>query len=122
MNNLFTHIKRLIAPSRLEPEAFDAYLYRLPDHIEVSWTRDGEYLVGQISEEKGTYMTQARSGDEFMEMVNDAVYTMHDIPEGYRSTIGKFRAYNPSPQELKKLQDRAVKSSRLSARRQMRVA
>ena len=110
----------LISP-QLEREAFDAYFYRLPEQISVSWMRDGKFIVGSIADEGHEFLTQAQSGDEFIEMVNDAVYTFHDIPESYREAIAEHRAYNPSLQERKKLEDAQVHNSVISFKKDIKA-
>ena len=115
------YIKKMLIPPSLEREAFDAYFYRLPDDINVSWTRDGKFIVGSITDGGHMFLTQAKSGDEFIEMVNDAVYTFHDIPEDYRDAIRMNRAYNPNLEERKKLEDVRVGSSSIVFRKDKKV-
>lgn len=122
MKRFVVKIQRLFSSPQLDREAFEAYLYRLPASIEVSWTRDSGYIVGTIKDTEQEYMTQAQSQEEFVDMVNDAVYTMHDIPEEYRDAVRSFQAYKPSSTQLKELGDLGVKSARLSVRRAMRAA
>ncbi|MEO6077652.1 MAG: hypothetical protein ABIP54_02605 [Candidatus Andersenbacteria bacterium] len=105
------YIKNMFESPRLEREAFDAYFYRLPENVNVSWVRDENYIVGSITDNGHEYMTQAQSADELIDMVNDAVYTFHEIPEQYREAIAQYRAYNPSDAQKKLLEDAHVKSS-----------
>lgn len=103
-------IKSLFRP-KLSREAFEAYFNRLPQFIEVSWFRDGKYIVGNIKAGDQEFMTQGLNGDDFIEMVNDAVYTMFDIPEDYIDVIEKAKTFQPPVEERKKLEDQSVQSS-----------
>lgn len=105
----------------LEPEAFNAYLHKLPKNIKVEWQRNGKLIVGEITAEKNKFMTQGYSGKEFVEMVNDAVYTMYDVPEDYRHAVRQSRAYNPSQDEQQKLEDAGVKKSSITFSKSKRV-
>jgi hypothetical protein len=115
MNKIISIFNKVLNTNkRLEPEVFDAYLHRLPGKIRVDWRRDGKYIIGEVTAEENKFMTQGRSGEEFVEMVNDAVYTMYDVPEDYRHAVRQSRAYNPSSDEQQKLEDVGIKSSAIS--------
>ena len=96
---------------KLSREAFGAYFYRLPSSIEVSWFRDGKYIVGTIKTEDQEFSTQGLDADDFIEMVNDAVYTMYDIPDEYIDLLKTVKTYSPQLKEKQKLQDASIKNS-----------
>jgi hypothetical protein len=89
--SLFTRTPEII------PEVRAVHYNHLPDTISVEWQRDGEYIVGIIKTENKEFMTQGKGADDFVEMVHDAVYTMYDVPELYRSVM---KAYTP-PEEFR---------------------
>lgn len=103
-------LKSLFKP-KLSREAVVAYFYRLPSSIEVSWFRDGKYIVGTIKTDGQEFPTQGVNPDDFIEMVNDAVYAMFDIPDEYIDLIKTIRTYSPPLEEKQKLQDTSVKGS-----------
>lgn len=99
---------------KLSKEAFEAYFNRLPDSIEVSWFRDGNFIVGKVKAGDNEFMTQGMSGDDFIEVVNDAVIAVNKIPRQYIDVVRKSRAYNPPIEEKKKLEDINIKNSVIS--------
>jgi len=98
----------------LDRDAFFAYFHKLPDKIQVGWFRDGKFIIGEINDGEHQFKTQAKSAQEFVKMVNDAIYTLHDIPADYVEELEKVKTYNPRPDELKKLADKNVESSHLN--------
>jgi hypothetical protein len=92
-------------------EALEAYFYRLPNRIQVSWQRDGQYIVGKVSDGKNEFVTQGRSPDDFIEMVNDGVLAIYDIPKEYTDAIHKLKTYVPASGEKQKLDDLSIASS-----------
>lgn len=122
--NLINHIKNLFAEPNPEftREAFEAYLHRLPDHIQVAWFRDGDFIVGKVSDGHNEFLTQAKSGAEFIEMVNDTIYTVYDIPRGYLEVVKQFRAFKPPAEELSRLDDGSISRSELSLQKNPRLA
>lgn len=105
----------------LEREAFDAYLHRLPESVNVAWERDGKYIVGYIEAGNESFATQGESVDEFIDMVNDAIYTVYDIPEGYKDVGSNFRAYNPPFADQERLQNLGVKKSTIFLKREQKA-
>ena len=96
---------------KLSKEAFDAYFYRLPESITVKWERDGKMIVGRVSDGSHEFVTQGHDAEEFVEMVNDAVYTVHGIPSAYMDVLRGVRSFAPSAQEQQKLADASVSGS-----------
>lgn len=78
--------------------------------VQVSWTRDGEYIVGTIHMDDQTFFTQGRSAKEFVEMVNDAIYAVYDVEPKYAKQLGHYRLV-PSKDEFEKLNNSAIKKS-----------
>lgn len=82
--------------------------------IEVSWTRDGEYIVGSIQVDGSTFMTQGKTAQEFVEMVNDALYAAYNVPLRYAQQLGGLYRLLPSEQEFARLNDVAVEKSSIN--------
>lgn len=101
----------------LQKEAFTAYFHKLPNKIKVGWFRDGDFIIGEIDDGEHKFKTQAKNTKSFIDMVNDAIYTMYDIPEDYIDELSKYKAYIPAPAELKKLSNKDIKSSLLNLNR-----
>lgn len=95
-------------------EALIAYFNRLPAGITVRWEKDGQYIIGTINAEKNEFMTQSKNPDDFVDMVNDAIYTVYNIPERYRRHM---KSYLPSGDELKKLGSSKILNSTLNIRK-----
>lgn len=81
---------------KLSQEAAEAYFHRLPNQIQVAWFRDGDVIVGKVKTQEHEFMTQGRTADEFIEMVNDALVAAYDIPSEYIDCISQVRAYTPT--------------------------
>lgn len=114
-------IKRQLFKPKLSQEAFTAYFHRLPDSIEVNWHREGKFIVGRVAADGKKFMTQGLNVDEFVEMVNDAVITVFDIPEDYINVINKSKAYLPTAEEYKRLNDNKISHSSFGSRKRESV-
>ncbi len=99
-------IKRYISKPELHQEVFDACFYKLPKKVQVNWFRDKGYIIGTINTGNNEFATQGKNADDFIEMVNDAIFTMYDIPEDYMDVISKARTYTPPQQEMEKLRNK----------------
>ena len=79
----------------IRPELIVAFNSKIPDSINVKIrpSKDGGYIaeIGNIE----NCVTQADSGKEIIEMVNDAMHTSLGIPEDYR----KYVIHYQPPQE-----------------------
>src|SRR5574343_529680 len=49
----------------------------LHESIHVDWKRDGNMIIGKVVSDGKEFSTQGRSPEEFIEMVNDALYTVY---------------------------------------------
>lgn len=93
-------------------EVLVCYRDKLPTNdVQVSWTRDGDFIVGEIKIGDQSFYTQGRTAQEFVEMVNDALYATYEIPVKYVKQLGGNYRLMPSELEFKKLNDAAVKKS-----------
>jgi len=107
---MFTSITNLFKP-KLSEEAFRAYFNRMPDVINVKWFRDRDFIIGEIKIANKVYYTQGENAEDFIDMVNDLVVTVCDIPAQYVQLVKDSRTYVPSDEESKKLEDTNVKKS-----------
>ncbi|MBI4426556.1 MAG: hypothetical protein HY567_03175 [Candidatus Kerfeldbacteria bacterium] len=111
---MFKVFRKFFGKRQIEPEALLAYFYRLPEKIEVSWEKDGQYIIGRIKTDDKEFLTQGVDSDDFIEMVNDAVYSAYEIPNDYIEVVSQLRPYFPKPEEKEKLESVAVTRSRFS--------
>lgn len=95
-------------------EAFECYREKLPENIQVVWERSGSFIVGRIYAEGEQFMTQAKSADEFIEMVNDTLYAAYEIPVAYIPYLGGLNRFKPPVEAYEKLNDAAVHKSNIS--------
>ena len=99
---------------RLSKAAFYAYVDRLPANIKVKWFRDGNFIVGEVNADGKHFFTQGKNADDFLEMVNDAVITVFDVPNQYYNVVRQVRTYTPPAEELEKLGNISIKNSAIS--------
>jgi|SRR3989339_662306 hypothetical protein len=105
--------------SKLQGEAMEAYFHRLPNGIQVEWFRDGDFIIGNIFADGNKYMTQALSATEFIEMVNDTLLAVYDIPKAYQKALLKYKKFRPSIQQFNDLNNAAIKKSSLQFEKQL---
>lgn len=94
-------VARLRGP--LSIEAIEAYYHKIPNSIQVSWERDGDMIVGTVKAGNHEFYTQGKDADDFIEMVNDAVYTVYEIPFEYLDVIERLKPFSPSLEQRKAL-------------------
>ena len=82
---------------QIRPELIAAFNSKIPNQInvEIKSSEDGGYIaeIGNIE----NCVTQADSGKEIIEMVNDAMHTSLGIPENYRKYV---LHYQPPPETI----------------------
>lgn len=115
-------LKILGIQPKLSQEALDAYFNRLPEQVQVDWFRSGEFIVGQVTADGQNFMTQGKDAEDFIGMVNDAIFTYNEIPEEYRDIIKFVRVYNPPVSEREKLNNISIKKSLVSLYRGKELA
>lgn len=100
--NIFT---RIFKP-KLSPEQFEACFHKLPESIQVRWKRDEKFIIGKVKAGENSFVTQGIDADEFIEMVNDAVLTVNNIPKSYFDSLRSAgKAYKPNSEQQKLLND-----------------
>jgi len=105
---------------QLTREQFYAYFDKLPNNIEVSWFRDGKFIIGRIDAEGYKFMTQAISAKEFIEMVNDAILSIYEIPKEYFSSL-EGKLFIPTDEEFQRLNNEAVRKSKMDFKKDVKV-
>ncbi|MEK7083920.1 MAG: hypothetical protein AAB932_01675 [Patescibacteria group bacterium] len=110
---MLNFVKQFIGLGEITPEALEAYVQRLPEEIVIDWFRDGEFIVGRITAGDASFLTQARSADEFIEMVNDALFTVYEIPREYASLLMRHKRFEPNQEQFARLADASVPSARI---------
>ncbi len=110
---LLGHFRR----SKLSEEAFWAYYNRLPDKIQVAWFRSDNYIVGKVNVDGKEYFTQGNNANDFINMVNDLVITICEIPNDYVAIIKESRTYEPLLEERNKLEDNRINHSVIGFRK-----
>lgn len=78
------------------------YAKLLPQRISVKIEKDEKGLWAKILELPHCY-TQASSGSELLEMINDAVQTHFEIPEKFRKDIGYYVPITDQHQRLEEM-------------------
>ncbi len=119
---MFEKIVRLLRPIELHPEALIAYFHRLPDKIRVHWFRDDDFIIGTIEVDgEKPFMTQGYTAREFVEMVNEAIFVVYEIPEEYFNALGA-KKFVPSCEEFERLNNAAIQNSTLQLEKQPMAA
>ena len=103
-------------------EVLEASFHKLPAQIQVEWFRDGKYIIGNIKADGHEYKTQALSPDEFIEMVNDTLYAVYEIPNNCINTLSKIKRFRPGKEEIKQLYNNSIKHSDMSLVREEKLA
>ncbi len=76
---------------RFDPEVYRALLWKRPDSIQVYIKRtDDGYFAKLVNFKEDNVITQAKTGEELVAMVNEAMYDFLEIPAIYRPQLGYF--------------------------------
>ena len=114
------NLREKFFPSEIYLEEAIAFKNRLPSNIKVRWSRDGEFIIGEIIDGNNTYLAQAKSAKELVEMVNDVVYSVYGIKQKYYRLLRNY--YNPTSEEFERLNNAAVSGSEMNITRQVHPA
>lgn len=102
----------------IDRDAFEAYFHKLPEKIQVSWFKDGKFIIGRIKTDEKEFMTQGHDADEFIDMVNDALITVYNIPKDYIDLLRSKKTYNPDYEQRKLLEDASVRSGKFGSKKE----
>lgn len=93
---------RQLFQRRLDEEELFAVSWKIPSRLDIEIKEsDGEYVAKIVSFKNDNVVTQAKTGQELVEMVNDALYSYLDIPSAYKERIGFFMPPESVREELK---------------------
>lgn len=107
------NLKEIIFPSDIYKEEAFAFADRLPNRIKVGWFRDGKFIIGEIIDGNNTYYTQAKSAKEFVEMVNDAIYSVYGVKQKYFKILGEDK-YHPTEAEFERLNNGRIPNAQMN--------
>lgn len=111
------NLREKFLPSELYREEAIAFAGRLPGRIDVKWFRDGKFIIGNIIDGGDTYLAQAKSAKELVDMVNDVIYSVYGVKQKYFKVLGENK-YRPTAEEFRRLSDNAIPGSVMGLERQ----
>lgn len=92
----------LFSRQRFDPEEFRALLWKKPDQIQVFIRKsDDGYFAKLVNFKNDNVVTEAPTGQELVEMVNEALYDHLKIPQIYRESMGYFLPPENLREEMK---------------------
>lgn len=95
------NLRNIFKPS-VDQDVLFALSWKVPDSLEIVIKEsDGSYFAKITSFKEDNVVTQADTGQELVEMVNEALYDYLDIPEQYRDRLGFFLPSEKEREELK---------------------
>ena len=96
----FKFLSKFSSKKEIIPEVLTALRWKFPDGIKVviKKSEDGGYFA--MIENFPGCITQAETGQELFEMVNDAIYTYLDIPPEYIPYLPSFLPPEEKRKEL----------------------
>ncbi len=93
---------RFIKRHNFDDEVYRALLWKRPDDLQVFIRKsDGGYFAKLVNFKNDNVVTQAKTGEKLVEMVNEALYDYLDIPDVYRATMGYFMPSEEVRDEIK---------------------
>jgi predicted RNase H-like HicB family nuclease len=98
---MLMNIRKLFANNRYDPEEAFALRWKKPDELSVLIKKSDLGYFAKVTSFDGNVVTQAKTGRELVEMVNDAIYEYLSIPEIYRQEWGYFLPPESVREELK---------------------
>lgn len=117
-------LRKILLKEPIYPEVVTAYFHKLPKRIQVEWFRDSGLIIGRIvTDTNDEFFTQGRNPEEFVEMVNDAIYTAFDVKPEYSNVLRRSsRFYRPPADEWRKLNDGKIEKSAFGLEKQLATA
>lgn len=87
---------------------------KLPKDVKVIWKRENDgFIVGHVNVDGYEFTTQGKNAKDFINMVNDAIYAIYEIPPQYIPYLGGYQRYFPKPDQLELLKDKSITNSTL---------
>lgn len=91
----------LLNRKRIYHDVLFALKWKRPANIEVYIQKTEDGYFAKVVNLDDNVVTQAKTGLELFEMVNDAMYEYLDIPTQYRESLGYFMPSDDVRQEFK---------------------
>ncbi len=98
-----------------------AYFHKLPDKISVVWKRDGKFIIGWVETGDNKFVTQAESASEFINIINDSILIIFEIPEKYHQILRKTKSFLPPEDQVKMLNDLSVPGAKIKFEKNEKV-
>lgn len=111
LRGFYRTVKGVFVKPEIIPEVLISNRYKLPNEIFVVWNRDDGYIVGNVKAGDKEFVTQGKNADDFIEMVNESVMAIFDIPADYIEPLAKSYLFYPNKEELNKLKNISVVGS-----------
>lgn len=86
---------------RIDPDVLFALSWKKPSTIQVRIQQTDNGYFAKVINLDGNVVTEAKTGQELFEMVNDAIYEYLDVPYKYRDKLGYFMPPEEVREELK---------------------
>jgi len=86
---------------RIDPDVLFALSWKKPSTIQVRIQQTEDGYFAKVVNLDGNVVTEAKTGQELFEMVNDAIYEYLDVPVKYRDKLGYFMPPEEVREELK---------------------
>lgn len=70
-------------------------------------------ITGTVKVGEHEFYTQGENVENFIEMVNDAIYTVYEIPFDYIKVLSKVKSFSPKPDQLAALYNGNIQAANL---------
>lgn len=83
-------LDKIMGRKKVDPDVLFALKWKKPSTIKVFIKYTNGSYFAKVTNLEGNVVTQAESGMDLVEMVNEAVYDYLEIPSQYRAELGYF--------------------------------
>lgn len=94
-------LNHIFGSRKVDHDVLYALQWKKPERVEVYLEKTQNGYFAKVVSLDGNVVTEAGTGQELFEMVNDAIYEYLDIPEQYRDKLGYFLPPDDIREELK---------------------
>lgn len=94
-------LTNFLGRNKLDNETLYALQWKKPANVEIILEKSDAGYFAKVVSLDGNVVTEAATGQELFEMVNDAIYEYLDIPEQYRERLGFYLPPEDVREELK---------------------
>jgi predicted RNase H-like HicB family nuclease len=85
----------------VDPDTLYALSWKKPSGVEVIIKKSSTGYFARVTSLEGNVVTEAQTGQELFEMVNEAIYDYLEIPTQYRERLGYYLPPENVRQELR---------------------